>query len=377
MRVSSSILAIFSIIATTPGAQATESEGPIIGYGSSDAVLPAKTQELFYAGFELGLKDHLKRKMPANFLAVNQISDGNKLSAIRSAKNLVAQGAKMIVGFPSSHEALLAGEVAQKEGMLAIFAGAGHSKLATMGRTVFTTGETMEASIESVLNLALEKFKNKKGLVIVNPNAVFSTNQIPVINEFLKQPRYSELILKTASVDKYGKLSPEQLNSIKENPPDYYLFTPYTDECTSSLDQLVQIGSDKPILSNSSWTSADIDFLRRLVAKHKSPIYSFSLWVKGSPISQVFESRVKKAYGREATGEIAFGYDLGIMVATLLNRVKGTPTKESLIEAFHQNRCFESVTTNRVCFKPTGGHSDKHIIPVQLTLYGISPLKNR
>lgn len=234
--------------------------GPVVGYGSSDAVLPAKTQELFFAGFDLGLKDHLRRKIPQGFLLVNQISDGNKLSAIRSAKALLDANVKMIVGFPTSHEALLAAEIAQKNGVLAILAGAGHSKLAEMGRTVFTTGETMDSGMESVLDLALERFPGKRGLMIINRNAVFSTNQKTVLERLLKLQKYSGISAEYADLDASGKLTDETIAHIKRNQPDYYFFTPYADESMASLDQIVQSGIDRPILSNSSWTAADIDF---------------------------------------------------------------------------------------------------------------------
>lgn len=63
------------------------------------------------------------------------------------------------------------------------------------------------------------------------------------------------------------------------------------------------------------------------------------------------------------------------MVATVLNRVKGDISKESVLNAFHENLCFPSVTARKVCFKASGGHSDKHLTPVLLTLQGMTPLK--
>jgi ABC-type branched-subunit amino acid transport system substrate-binding protein len=350
---------------------------PLIGYGSSNAVLPAKNQELFYSGFELGLKDNLKVKLPPDFLKVRHHWDGQHLGATRSARQLLDDGAQMLVGFPTSHEALLAAEIASKDSTLSIFAGAGHSKLNEMGPTVFSTGESMKDSMIAVLDLIGKIQRDHSGALIINPFAVFSTNQELVLRDLLKQPTYSEIRLETFHLDKGMRFAETDLIKLKEGKFDYLFYTPYADESLPSLEQTLEKGIDLPVISNTAWTTADIDFIRRVVSKKKQPTYSITLFDKDSEPARRFESRIKKAYGRTSSSELAYGYDLGAIVAGILNGAKTPYTKASLLAEMHRKSCFTGGTTEKICFDATGGHAHRKLYPVLLTPDGLKTIRQQ
>lgn len=367
------IATVVLLAAATAGGAA-----PIVGYGSSDAVLPAHNHELFIMGFELGLKTKLKKSLPPDFLATIQDTGGSQAAAARSAKTLIEKGVAILTGYPTSHEALLAGEVASRAGVLAVFPAASHSKLAQLGPTVFTTGESMSYIVSTVLGFIKQKFPTAKGLVISNPKSVFSVNQEQSFHHALESNRaYSKLRLTFVHLDPELSLPEKTRKELVENRYDFILFTSYPDELTKVLSQLEQAKVDKPMITDPAWTTGDVELLRRHLTRMKSPIYSFAGWVRGSKESLEFEKALRGTFGKEPSAEVAFGYDVGVIVATVLNRVKGKPTRESVLEAFRSSPCFEGVTSGTLCFGPTGGHANRKLQVVRFTKHnGFQPTTN-
>ncbi len=91
-------------------------------------------------------------------------------------------------------------------------------------------------------------------------------------------------------------------------------------------------------------------------------------------VSKYFETLFKKKYGTKPNSESAGGYDLGIVTGTVIQRANGKYSKESLVKAFHSNRCFEKTTVGKVCFPEKGGHASKPIIFMHLTKSGLKQL---
>lgn len=345
----------------------------LVGYGSSDAVLPSKNQELFYMGFNLGYQSIIKAKEFKNGLITRQISDGSQLGAIKSANQLLQEGVKVIVGFPTSHEALLVGKQVKNSGILTIFCGAGHSELATLGNSVFTTGESMKYGVEKMLGFIKKTFSKKKGFIITNPYAVFSKNLSDSIlkNNIIKNENIDLIQL---NLDQSLKLSDEDLRKISLEKNGYLLMTTYADESVKVLEQFENKQIDIPILANSAWTTGDVDFIRRFLTNRKSPAYVVTLWIAGSEDSKPFEEAVKKQYGREATSEIAYGYDLGVIIAKTLNQVNTNVTKEEIAKKFRNIRCFDGLSSGKMCFSINGGHVERKISFVKFTKDGFKPI---
>ncbi|PIR26933.1 MAG: hypothetical protein COV43_00030 [Deltaproteobacteria bacterium CG11_big_fil_rev_8_21_14_0_20_42_23] len=272
-----------------------------IGYGSSDAVLPGKNQELFFMGFDTGMQTTLKERTLNEVLITNHVWDSSQLGAMRSANYLVSQGVVALIGFPTSHEALLVSKVAKENKMLGFFAGAGHADLAKMGSLIYTTGESMKYSVESTLGFIKKHFPSGRGVLIVNPYAVFSKNQEDTFVDLMKDSKNRNIEMVPMYLRSDLKLSSEDIKRLKNLKIDYLCLTPYADESVRLMEQMEREDLEFPLISNSSWTTGDIEFIRRFLTNRKSPVYSATLWLKGSSESKKFESVIRERYGKEPT----------------------------------------------------------------------------
>jgi ABC-type branched-subunit amino acid transport system substrate-binding protein len=343
----------------------------LVGYGSSDAVLPSKNQELFYMGFELALRQNFSQDQLKQKLITINSSNGSALASQKVCEELIQKGSELIVGFPTSHEALLAAKISKQNNKFAIFAGAGHKDLGEMGPKIITTGESMIESVKQSINFIKQLKLGRKGVVIVNPFAVFSQNQADVLKEVLRND--NKLDITFVNLDKDKTLTSSDLQLIKAS--EFTIITPYADETVRFLEQFRENKIDLPIITNSSWTTGDLESIRRYLVERKTPLYSSTLWLKGAPESKYFEQLVLKTYGREAVSEIAYGYDLGIIVRELLKILPYNYNSDDILNAFLKIKCFENTTSGKLCFNPKGGHSLRKIFFVQFNKTNFSKVK--
>ena len=346
----------------------------VVYYGSSNAVLAAKNQEMFLMGFELGLGNNIPKNKAKDLLVIEQDTTGNPLGALVVAKKIFRCDPPIVVGFPTSHEALLVAKEYAKSGSLIIFAGAGHSELASFGNTVHTTGESMEFSTGMIIDFLKNKFGGQHGAVIGNPYAVFSKNFDDGLTAQIRSHRDVPK-LEFFKLSKDQQLGEKELLRLRTGHFDFMLISSYPDECVRLLEQLDQAHIDLPIVTNSSWTTGDVDYLRRLLSKKTAAVYSAALWLPGSQSSRGFEALVKSRFGRDATSEIAYGYDLGIIVGKTLIAAKSDYSNGNLLRTFLNLRCFDGLASGRICFQRSGGHAVRTLQFVQFTNHGLIPVR--
>lgn len=362
-------IAMFVVTLVSYGSLAAQ-----IGYGFSDAVLPAKNQELFYMGFEAGAGEVLGTSNLKNAISLVRITDGSQLGAVKSAKQLLAiKEVVMMAGFPTSHEALLVAPLFIENGILSFFAGAGHSSLANFGEIINTTGESMSLSVDTTLNYIKNIYFEKNGLVISNAKAVFSKNQEDSLKSKITKTSLSSKI-QFANLNSNLKLESNILTALKEGHFNYLILTPYADESVHLLEQLEKSGIDIPIITNSSWTTGDVEYIRRFLSRRKSSVVSTMLWSKKSKDWKLFERKIMKLYGRTPTSEMAYGYDVGIISATLIKKTKPPVTKVSVAKTFSKVKCFEGTSVGRLCFDNNGGHALRKMHLVRFTINGYEEL---
>lgn len=336
------------------------SSASVVGYGSSDAVLPAKNQELFYMGFELALRQKFSPDELKSKLVVESSNNGSALGAKVVAESLVKKNAELLVGFPTSHEALLAAKIITDNNKFGIFSGAGHDDLGKMGPMIVTTGESMVDSIRSTLSFIKKRNLGKKGAVIVNPFAVFSKNQADLLKQNYNDKDFN---LSFVSLNKDKMLSSADLAGLRSN--DFIIVTPYADESVKFLEQFRESKLDLPIITNSSWTTGDLELIRRFLVDRKSPVYSATLWLKGSSESMPIEKLIKEKYGREAVAEMMYGFDLGVIVRNILSKLPTTFTAKDVKDVFYKINCFSNTSVGTLCFDKSGGHVKRKIYFVQ------------
>ena len=359
------LLACTSLIAADP-------ELPVFGYGSSDAVIPAKDQELFFTGFEAGFESVYGGKIPKGLIKIEHVYNGTQLGAIDGAQRLLKQGVRSLIGFPTSHEALLVAKIASEAKVFALFPAASHSSLANYGPYVYSTGESTETSVVQALKFIKKRFAGKKGLVIYSPFAVYSKDQKDRFVEVSTRTEFKNLELKFADLNQERMLSAEQIQTLKSDGTAYIFITQYASEATAVMSQLQQQGIDLPIITNSSWMTGDIEFVRRYLTLRKAPLYSVGLWLKGGKDSKTFESIVRKRYGVEPTPEIAYGFDLGSVIAQVYKDVRHEKhiTSQMIRDAFVKRRCFKQTSSGELCFGPNGGHAERNVQFVRFTKTG-------
>ncbi len=310
-------------------------------------------------GFKLGLEKNLKDRKVSETLVIEQTSDGSQLGAMTSARRLLDRDVVMIVGFPTSQEALLESKLTKEKGILSISAAAGHADLGEMGPTVFSLGESMKSTAVETRKFIKSTFGSQQGLLVTNPYAVYSKNQE---DAFVKEAKgKSDVSLTPVHFSKDLVLEESIMKDLKQGKFKYLVLTSYAAENAKLLEQLEKNKIDLPMIVNSSWMMGDVDYGRRYLVSRKSPTFIASDWSQTSRFPPAFEKAVKQKYGRSPTAEIAAGYDLGVISAKVLNGIKGQPTKESVLKEFVSQRCFSGTATGELCFDSKGGHALREI----------------
>lgn len=336
----------------------------LIGYGSSTAVISSKIQEGFLMGYQLGFDFILGENKSLDIVNIIQDTSGSPLGAKKVFNTLIEQGAIAITGFAGSHDSMLVSERAKELGLLTIFIDSGHSGLGLRGPNVLTTGLPMKNGLEKAFAFIKKQFPKKKGLILINPSAVFSVDQYNLL-KMIKSVD-TELSFEFGMLNKQLKLDSQDLIKLKNKEYSYVFLTPYPEELIPSLNQFASELIDIPYVTGGSWGTAEPDILRRFLVNKKAPVFMIAEWIRGTPDSELFERIAEKKYGKAAVAEVVFGFEVGEIIAQIVKRVKGPLTKESLISALNQDRCFFTHTVGKLCFPKEGGHATR---PVQLTRF--------
>ncbi len=346
----------------------------LVGYGSSNAVIPAKDQELFSLGFEAGFRFETGSSPTVETLVVRHDTSGAQLGALRAAEELFKANVQVITGFPTSHEALLVAPLVASKKLFSLFPAASHSDLAKFGPYVFTTGETMRDCVSAALSFAQRNFGRSKGAVLVDSGAVYSFDQKKIVDTLVKDGLVPQLSLEFFYLGPDRLLSAADLARLRKMKAKFVYFTQYASASREVMDQLQNEGLNLALVANSSWLTGDIEFVRRnLLLPHRLPLYAVGVWLQGLPESRAFDVFIKKMYGVSPTPEIAYGFDAGLIVARTLRQAAVPVTAESFRKAFLQIGCFENTSSGKLCFPPEGGHAKRQVHVVRFTKTGFKP----
>jgi hypothetical protein len=317
----------------------------IIGYGTSNAVLSQKEQQDFISGFLIGFEKHLGKDLKSelekkyntkdsNLYEIQPLYDYSPLGAMRIAKDFEEREAMLLIGFTTSHEALQAAEIAQKNRILFISSAAGHPNLAKMGNTVYTLGEPMDVFVEKILKEADRLFPGKKGYLIINRQEAFSVAQESIFDKIMQEKHYSITLEKMylqckGTVQKIGILSEEpEKNDIRKIADDmnqsFLCLTTYPEKSLDLLQQFKEKKIDMPIITSSAWGLGDIKEIREFLKEKKQSVYGPTIWSTDSHRYTTLKNDLELAGRKDIlpNAEIAMGFDLGIIVAELIIRMR-------------------------------------------------------
>lgn len=348
-----------------------------IGYGSSTSVITEKIQEGFLSGFQVGFKSIYPSNEFNQFVKLEEVHDGSALGSQVAARRLITNKVSALFGFPGSTDALLAGQIAKESNMIAVFPGCNHNGLANLGENVFSTGHSGTDEAWAGLEFGTKFLKFRKVLVIINPMAAPSVGLEPIFNSPETKAKFGSMEISLVRLEQDLLLPTETIAKIKNGQYDYLFLTPYPEASKKFTDQLVSEKLDLPIVAGSAWGTVDSDVMRRFVANKKAPFYLMTSWNPESASSKVFRKIFKKVYAKEPTAESAYGYDLGVIAATVLKRTATPVTVESYKKAFHSNLCFSGLSIGSICFPVTGGHAKRSIHFLKFTRSGFAPIFER
>ena len=340
-----------------------------IGYGSSDAVYPAKNQEFFYMGFNLGME--LAGYKQLDTIVDNvRIADQKALGAIRGLKQLFERNKDLsvVVGYPTSHEALLVSKLINQNQILFLSVAGSHSELGNMGPYVYTLGESLISAQSAVLKYKIATYAKKKGLIVVNPRATFSANQKALFLKMTKELKSEQLpSFDFVDLDEQMRLPKEALDKLASQEYSYIILTTYPDDSLNLFEQLVARQVNLHVYTNPSWIIGDIEIVRRSITDFKGEVFSISSMIRGTQAASLFEKAALKKYGTAAKSEMYYGYDVGRIIGQTLKRIQGEVTKESFFAAFRKDLCFQNTSSGTLCFPKTGGHAYRNVYLLRFT----------
>lgn len=228
----------------------------------------------------------------------------------------------------------------------------------------------MDRAVESIIKFVQNNIPSKKGMIIINPYAVFSMNHETVVHKFMSEKLFPGVEMETVRLNKEMLLNNADVKTLKSGRYGYVFLTPYPEELAPLMNQLSENQIDVPMIASSSWGTAEPDIMTRFVSTKKTPFYVGTEWIRGQRESKHFEALAQRRYGKEPNSEMSYGYDVGIIAGTVISRVKGDLTKEAIVRAFHEQSCFKRTTVGEICFGPNGGHAIRPLRIQKLTKSG-------
>lgn len=322
-----------------------------IGYGYS-YVMTSK-QELVYMGFLIGLKKTIKKNFHRKNVILKKSTEKSAMDPYYIAKYLQKKSDIFVVGFPTSHEALMAASALKGQNKIFISAAAKSSKLNEIGPNIFSVNSSNDDSVNSSLSFLQNKLKLKNGVMISNPHNAFSDNLDSIYRKKIKNNK--KFKIETILTDKKGDLTEEQLKKLRKTSNEFIIINTYVQKSHHILEYLKNLKKKVPIIANSSWAIDGIQEIKRFLSETDLEIYGFEVITKSSKEYALLKSYAKKEYGVDVAPHLVYGFDLGVVVASILNRINGPITYQNALKTIKQNPCFFNTTANKLCLSKNGG----------------------
>ena len=331
---------------------------PII-YGFSSGILPNDTQEFVFRGFLMSLKNFKDINVDKDLKLIYSNS-ASLTSPIDVAREVLKENPKIITGFPSSFESQLAAPILKESGILTVFASSSNLSLANMASNLYSSSESILISNLKISGIIQSKYKNNMGIVIYNPFDYFSINQKMSWENILKGNKVLNLKFVATSLD--GKISSSQL---AECLPAKFVITTLFPLKSYDLFRIFDEKSiDLPVYSNSSWYKMEYSSLKRFIVKKKAPVYLVQFKGVDSKLVKKISNDYMKIYNSNPSPEVLIGYDLGLIVGSILKRSKDL--HKSPIEIMKNKPCFQGSPFGSVCFGGSGGFAPREITLVDI-----------
>ncbi len=321
-----------------------------IGYGSSAAVLPKRHIEQFYLGFETALRSSLT---PAELLnnSINIRSDDSYDGAYKIAKKFGEEKFDLIVGFASSHEAILAEKGLIGTQTVLLSAGAATSDLGALSANSKSIAVSMKSIASTIYSYTASRYSKKSGVIILSQNQLYGSKLGQLIVEEDKTNALQKVIL-----DKSGNIPKKDHKTI--NNAEFIIFSIYPNESEAALKDLKKIGYLKPIIGNTSWSVGEFDMFKHILKDLGNKIILPEIVTNRSVQPEVLVNLKKQGF--TATTERLLGYDAGVVVSHLIRSCE----KQGNVQPVKIRGCYEGTSMGAICFTDGTAHGT-HSKPIQ------------
>ena len=338
---------------------------PTIGFGATNSFFSDLSVEDFVAGFTFAISPNATLKEE---VVIETKMDRSPLAASILAKKLLDSGAKALIGFPGSHDCLLAAKEAAKKSASSLFLNCSHNDLKQYSGRMATTVSDMNEEVQSMLEFLTVHEKRKNGLVIIHPQHIASRLQgdlyLKLQNNFKGQISYNVVDLSSI-----GTIPEGFLNKLKSREYDFIVLTAYPDLLQPLREQFTKESIVTNLYGSSAWDNLEV--ARRFLLNLNNKFVYPTPWDRSSRRSQEFIKSFKNKFAKEPSPEAAFGYDLGLILVQISKSNKSHTLSEGLKTAISERKCFTGLLTNSICLGDLGAHSHKERTFVQVTQKGL------
>ena len=333
----------------------------MIGYGYTSNFISVARQEHFLMGFRFGLKEGFKNLKPSGgpcdsfdkIKIIQKFDYTNKpLSAVRVANELIDENVLFLAGFSSSHEAILAANIAMKNEMAILLAGGAASQLARFGNYSYSTSAGRIVYSKAYIGYFEKHYQNKKVVIIAKKDNVFSEDTLKDLKSNQKSVQLIPVYL-----DEDYKISKSVLNKIQKQDIAAVFLTMYATESKPSFLQLIEVFDDKiDYFVSSAWMSVDRSLLQDIPIKYKKKmlIFNSSKWDYASQKQTPFYKSFFKEFNKGPEPESDSGYYLGVVASKILNEVQ-TKSKQAILKELRKLGCLKSPDGEKICRDPKTG----------------------
>ncbi|MBU0505128.1 MAG: ABC transporter substrate-binding protein [bacterium] len=340
-----------------------------IGYGYATTVLPKADQENFMWGFQYGLKKAYTEN-PAtqgachsfeNIKVVYKFSHDTQspLDALLVANDLIKDNVIMMVGFPSSHEALLAAKVAQQHNMAFVSIGAVANGLAEYKDNIFTTSPKRETYTKELIKGLANRHKGKEILIVAKKDFIFSMD---ILNTLQKEnkPEYG-LTLTPVFIDENLALDKQSLKNINlKNVAGVYITLYPSISKLAFLELQDKLNGQTMFYVSSAWISNKIEFFDKIPLSTKKRVVGFGAGVPNlhsealKPLHHAYEV----VFNKKPEVAVFEGYEAGTYVAHVL-KGSSAASRSAVLDSMMKMGCVSVETFGEMCRTPEGYSTKK------------------
>jgi ABC-type branched-subunit amino acid transport system substrate-binding protein len=341
---------------------------PSASFGISNSFLNDLSVESFISGLTFALSKDAYLK---NEISIETSMEHSPLSATELTRKFIANGSRVILGFPGSHDCLLAAKEAHTAHVTGIFLNCAHNDFKQYSGEFATTESDLNDEVTSMLDFLSKMEKKNRGIIIVQPSHVASRAQGELYRNLATKYK-ADLDYDVVDLDGDGRLNEKTLGLIRSKFYSYAVLTAYPDLLQSLRNQLSTENFNAHLYGSSAWDNLEV--ARRFIVNLKSRFIYPTTWSRNSTESIAFIKSYQMKFNKAPTPEAAFGYDFGNILIKINQSEDGKTFEKKVVKAIQKKSCFNNLLATKLCLGDESGHTRRVRTFVQVTSKGLEPV---